>query len=165
MVAWDLPFKNFYSCLYCQGTNIPINQGVPQTCLSLKNACSVNMLVSIKEFKHALVIWSIAHCFPCYEEALWCVTWKNLSFIFSWHFRPCFGAWERLFLMIAVHSWSPFFFCKECYFPPPISSRLFYFLGSSGAIYIPFGSCKKFCSQLSNWMEVTCSPAWTDGLG
>lgn len=57
-----------------------------------------------------------------------------------------------------------FFFCKECYFPPPISSRLFYFLGSSGAIYMPFGSCKKFCSQLSNWMEVMCSPARTDGV-
>lgn len=41
------PLKIFTSCLYRQGTNIPINQGVPQTCPSLKNACSVNMLLSI----------------------------------------------------------------------------------------------------------------------
>lgn len=162
------PLKIFTSCLYRQGTNIPINQGVPQTCPSLKNACSVNMLLSITNRVQAC----LGHLKYCTAfSMLWrgtvvCYLKKNLSFIFSWHFRQCFGAWERLLLMIAVHkvhSWSPFF-CKEHYFPPPISSRLFSFLGSSGAIYMPFGSCKKFSSQLSNWMEVTFSPAQTDGL-
>lgn len=91
---------------------------------------------------------------------------KNLSFIYSQHFRQHFRAWQRLLLVIAVHkvhSRSPFF-SKECCFPPPLSSRLFYFLGNSGAIYMPFGSCKKFSIQLSNWIEVKCSPVQTDGL-
>lgn len=37
-------FKVFTSCLLCQGKNVLINQGVPQTWLCLKNACSENML-------------------------------------------------------------------------------------------------------------------------
>lgn len=71
---------------------------------------------------------------------------KNLSFMFSQHFRQHFRAWERWLLMVVVnkvHSRSPFF-CKECYFPLPLSSRLFYFVGNSGAIYIPFGYVKKY---------------------
>lgn len=49
-------------CLFCQGTNVLINQGVQQSQVCLKNACSENMLLSItnREFKHALAFWSIA---------------------------------------------------------------------------------------------------------
>lgn len=157
----------FTPCLFCQGTTMLINQGVQQTWHCLKNACSVNMLLSITE--NSSIPWSfevlhtISHAMKRYSG----VAWKKISPLYSASISGSTlepGRDYCLWLLFIKFIAGLLFSLKNAVSPPPLSSRLFYFLGNSGAIYMPFGSCKKFSIQLSNWIEVKCSPVQADGL-
>lgn len=169
MVAWDLPFKFFlpHACI-AKVQTYPLIKVYHKPVFPWKMLAQWTCYFQLQtEFKQPLVIWSTAHCFPCCEEVLWCVTWKKFSPLYSASISGSTlepGRDYCSWLLFIKFRAGLLFSIKNAIFPPPISSRLLYFLGSSGAIYMPFGSCKKFCSQLSNWMEVTCSPAQTDGL-
>lgn len=76
-------WKFFTPCLFYQGTTVLINQGVQQTWHCLKNACSVNMLLSITENSSMPWSFEVLHTISHAMKRHSGVAWKKISPLYS----------------------------------------------------------------------------------